>query len=86
MNYRKKFSGLVRETNEEENAKIAAFNFENCGRRLGLKNTRKSPFSMNEKFSMHFSKKLLGQKSVYIHVLHHLSKFREHRFLNKIKN
>ena len=29
----KKMSVFVRETNEEENAKIAAFNFENCQRR-----------------------------------------------------
>ena len=33
MTHRKKFSGLVRETNEKENAKIAAFNFKNCRRR-----------------------------------------------------
>ena len=32
---------------------------------------------------MNFSIKLLGEKSVYIHVLHHLSKFGEHRFTNK---
>ena len=39
---------------------------------------------MNKKFSMHFSKKkLLGEKSVYIDVLHHLSKFEEHRFTSK---
>ena len=49
----------------------------------GLKNTRKSPFSMNKKFSRPFSKKVLGEKSVYIHGLHHLSKFGEHRFINK---
>ena len=33
MTHQKKFSGLVRDTNQEDNAKIAAFNFENCGRR-----------------------------------------------------
>ena len=33
MTHRKFFSDFVRETNEEENAKIAAFNFENCGGR-----------------------------------------------------
>jgi len=38
---------------------------------------------MNKKFSMRFSKKLLGEKSVYIHVLHHLSKFVVHCFTNK---
>ena len=32
---------------------------------------------------MHFSIKLPGAKSVYIQVLHHLSKFGEHRFMNK---
>ena len=35
---------------------------------------------------MHFSKRLLGQKSVYIQVLHHMSKFGEHRFINKKKS
>ena len=40
---------------------------------------------MNKKFSMPFSKELLGEKSVYIHVLHHSSKFGEHRFTNKKK-
>ena len=87
MTHRKKISVFVRETNEEENAKIAACNFENNERRQSLKNTRKSQFSMNKNFSMNFSKKkkLLGQKSVYIHVLHHLSKFGEHRFINKNK-
>ena len=33
VTHRKNFLGFVRETNEEENEKIAAFNFENCGRR-----------------------------------------------------
>ena len=33
MTHQKKFSGFVRETNEEDNAKVAAFNFKNCGRR-----------------------------------------------------
>ena len=33
MAQQKKFSEFVRETNEEENAKLVAFNFENCGRR-----------------------------------------------------
>ena len=66
MTHRKKFSGFVRETNEEENAKITALNFENCGRRQGLKNTRKSPFSMNKKFSMHFSKKNCCEKNLFI--------------------
>ena len=54
MTHRKKFLVIVRETNEEDNAKIAAFKFENCRRRKGLDNTRKSPFSINKKFSMHF--------------------------------
>ena len=85
MTHRKKFSEFGRGTNVEKNTKIAACSFEICGRRYGLKNIQKSPFSMNKKFSMHFSKKLLGEKSVYIHVLHHLSKFGEHRFTNKKK-
>ena len=40
---------------------------------------------MNKRFSMPISKKLLGEKSVYIHVLRQLSKFGEHRFTNKKK-
>ena len=86
MTHEKKFPVFVRETYEAEIAKIAAFNFESCGRRQGLKNTRKSPFSMNKKFSIHFSKKkLLEEKYVYIHLLRYLSKFGEHRFINKKK-
>ena len=77
------FSMFVRKANKEENAKIAAPNFEICGRRWGFKNTRKSPFSTNKNFSMHFSKKLLWENSVYIHVLHHFSKSGEHLFINK---
>ena len=33
MKHRKKFSGFVMETNGEENAKIAAFDFGSCERR-----------------------------------------------------
>ena len=33
MTHRKKFGTLVRKTDEDEYAKIAAFNFENCWRR-----------------------------------------------------
>ena len=33
MTHRKKFSVFGMETNEKENTKVAAFNFENCGRR-----------------------------------------------------
>ena len=59
MTHRKKFSGFVRGANEEKSAKVAAFNLEICGRRWGLKKYPKLPFSMNKKFSMHFSKQIL---------------------------
>ena len=81
--HRKKFSVIVRETHEEENAKLAAFHAVYCGRRKGLKSTRKSSFTMSKKFSIHFSKKLLGEKSVYIKVLNLLSRFAEYCFINK---
>ena len=61
--------------------KIAAFHFKNCGRRKGLKNNSKSLFSMNEKFSMHFSKKEFGEKSVVLEVIQLLFKFGEHHFI-----
>ena len=64
MTHRKKFSGFVRGTNQENNANIAAFNFEICGRRWGLKNTQKLPFSMNIKFSMNFSKKKTAKRKI----------------------
>ena len=43
---------------------------------------------MNKKFSMNFSKKVMGVKSVYIHVLHELLKFGGNRIKNKkeVKN
>ena len=47
------------------------------------KKKRKSPFSMNKKLYMLFSKEFLGEKSVYINVLHHFSKFGGDRFINK---
>ena len=50
-----------------------------------MKNTRKSSFSMNKKFSLSFSKKVLGEKFVCFQVLHHFSKFEELRSQNKQK-
>ena len=48
---------------------------------MELEKYPKSPFSMNKKISMYFSKKVLGTKSDSLEVLHCLLKFREHRFL-----
>ena len=59
MTHRKKFSEFGSGTNEENNAKTAAFNYEISSRRYGLKNTQNSSFFMNQKFSMHFLRKLL---------------------------
>ena len=56
MPHRKKFSEFGRGKNEEKNAKIAVFIFKHCGMRQGLKNTQKSPISMNKKFSMNQKK------------------------------
>ena len=76
------FSGCSKDKRGREcKKKTTAFHFENCGRRWALK--KKITLSMKKKFSMHFSKKMLGEKSVFLEVLHLLLNFEEHRFINK---
>ena len=63
MTHQKQFLGFVRGTNEKKYAKIAALNFEICGRRCGLKNTQKLPISMNKKVFYAFFEKTSRRKN-----------------------
>ena len=62
MTHRKKISEFGRGTKEENNTKIAAFNFEILWEEIGFEKYPKSPFSVDDKFFMYFSKKTPGIK------------------------
>ena len=60
LHIEKKFTVVVRDTNEEENAENLILPFEKNWGEIGFENTSKSLFPMNKKFFfLHFSKKLV---------------------------
>ena len=64
--HRKKFSVVVRETNKEENAKIEAFHFENCGGDKVWKIPKNQRFLWIKSFLYIFRKKNRCEKNLFV--------------------